>query len=178
VSSDARAARRRAARAARRPPAAPAPLVLHHGTIEPFVEAIRAEGLQGVHGVPPFLCSSRSRAAGYGLRAACLELVEQGHVDRPELAPKVAIVTVRVSPDVGTNAQRAAHLVVDPAHDGDYAAPGGVPASSIVNIEVLDLRKQMPDPQEIEEYAALTIRARAFENTWAGLRPYRTRVAS
>jgi len=138
-------------------------LTAYHGTIEPFIEQIRLDGLQAQHGPPPFLSSSRSRAAGYGLRAACLTLVEQGHVDRPELAPKVAIITVRVSPDV---------VVADPAHDGDYAAPGGIPVSSIVDIEVIDLREQMPDPQEVEEYAALTVRARAFENTWAGLRPY------
>ena len=158
--STSRARSRRQVRRRYRPPPR---ATLFHGTTETAVDAIRAEGLRSVHGTPPFLATDRQRAAGYALRCACLDLHERGFAERPEMAVRIAIVVVRV--DVGG-------LVDDPAFAGDYCAPHGVAPACIRDIELHDVRDQVPAAAEVREYAMLTLAARRFEVANAALRPY------
>lgn len=138
-------------------------VTLYHGTTEALVPRIRREGLRAVHGTPPFLTDDEQRAAGYAMRAICLNLHERELAGRPELAPKLAIVTVRVD---------RARIVADPAHEGDYAAPDGVSACLIAGVRVLDVREQVPSPAVVTEFAELTLLARDCEHWWREVRPY------
>lgn len=138
-------------------------LTIYHGTIQTDVAAIRREGLRSLYGAPPFLTDDEDRAAGYALRAVCLDLDQRGKADCPAAARQMAVVTVRAD---------VRQLVADPAHEGDYAAPEGVPAASITRVRLITSYDMVPPAREVREFALLTLTARSLENKFAPLRPY------
>jgi hypothetical protein len=139
-------------------------MILFHGTTEPLARIIQREGLIVVDGsTAPFLTIDEDRATGYALRACCLHLYERGLTDRPALAPRAAVITFTVGPD---------EIVPDPAHDGDHAAPNGLPADRIVNVRVLDLRERIPSADVVRDQARRMLHARATERQLAVWRPY------
>lgn len=167
MTSFARQVQRRNVRAAAREYARSVPAeyrrTLFHGTIASSVSAIKREGLRAVYGPPPFLSDDADRAAGYALRAVCLDLHERGLAGSPGSAKKMAIITIRAD---------VRELVEDGAHSGDYAAPDGVPAAFITGVRFIDAHYLVPPEAEVADYARRTLLAREIENAAAAARPY------
>lgn len=160
MTSPARKIRREAERRAREA-LAQSGVAVFHGTTASLYDAIRRNGLRAPTGPAVFVTTDRERAAGYAIRAVCLEMVERGVADQPDLAPRALLVTARVEPD---------RLAPDPACDGDFLLRDGAPNSNITGRLVFDSREWLPDEDGIREYAELTLLARQVEATWGDAR--------
>lgn len=130
--------------------------LVYHGTTERAVKAITRTGLLAMNGIRPFVTIELERAAGYGLRAVCADLVERGLVDEPEHAQRFAVLELTVDRNA---------LTVDPAHQGDHVLQR-CPSAWVGKAHVFDAAEHMPSREEILMYARLKRAARQLESGW------------
>ena len=133
--------------------------IVYHGTCESQLPAIRREGLRPQDGVGPFVTDDESRAAGYAVRAACVELFARGLTD-VRRARRAVVLELLVD---------RRQLVADSAHRGDSLLVDGCPWPSVRRHYTFDPAGHVRD-DEVEGYAKRAAMARSMEAEWQDVR--------
>ncbi|MDP2711617.1 MAG: SEC-C metal-binding domain-containing protein [Solirubrobacteraceae bacterium] len=134
-------------------------VTVYHGTCESRLTAIRRDGLRGQNGVGPFVTDDENRAAGYAVRATCVELHSRGLTD-VRRARRAVVLTLRVD--------RSA-LIADPAHAGDALLAGGCTWEHVRDSFAFAPAGHVSD-SEVMGYAARAALAQGVESSWQDTR--------
>ena len=140
-----------------------ADVTVFHGTSEDRLGQIRREGLRPQDGVGPFVTDDKQRAAGYAVRACCVELHARGLTEVRQ-ARRAVVLTLRAD---------RCELVADAAYGGDFLLPGGCSWEQIRGALKFAAKGHVTDA-EVEEYAKLGALAHKIEGTWQNTRLART----